>query len=243
MSAAAATEPMSSWRLLYEPLSARRSVIGQLASRHPSCRFAPCRRRGSRTVARFALAGSRSVLAQGGEVRIGYQKGSANLLVLKAEGALEERLGKLDYTVSWTEFPSGPPLLEALNAGSIDFGATGAPPPIFAQAAGADLIYALASKPSPRTQAIIVPADSADPDPRRSRRQEGGRDQGLQRERAPGAGVARGRARLGRCRGRLPATGRCQGGVRGWQRRCLVDLGPLLRRRGKRQRRPHDRYG
>src|SRR5215204_4962798 len=106
------------------------------------------------------LVGSRSVRAQGGEVRIGYQKGSANLLVLKAEGALEERLGKLDYTVTWSEFSSGPPLLEALNAGSIDFGATGAPPPIFAQAAGADLIYALASKPSPRTQAIIVPADS-----------------------------------------------------------------------------------
>jgi sulfonate transport system substrate-binding protein len=106
------------------------------------------------------LMGSRSVRAQGGEVRIGYQKGSANLLVLKAEGALEERLGKLDYTVSWSEFSSGPPLLEALSAGSIDFGATGAPPPIFAQAAGADLIYALASKPSPRTQAIIVPPDS-----------------------------------------------------------------------------------
>src|SRR5215207_3674926 len=106
------------------------------------------------------LPGSRTAQAQGGEVRIGFQKGSANLLVLKAEGALEERLGTLGYTASWTEFTSGPPLLEALNAGSIDFGATGAPPPIFAQAAGADLIYALASKPSPRTQAIIVPADS-----------------------------------------------------------------------------------
>src|SRR5215217_7029696 len=108
----------------------------------------------------LSMTGTRPVQAQGGEVRIGFQKGSANLLVLKAEGALEERLGKLDYTVTWSEFSSGPPLLEALNAGSIDFGATGAPPPIFAQAAGADLIYALASKPSPRTQAIIVPANS-----------------------------------------------------------------------------------
>ena len=98
--------------------------------------------------------------AQGGEARIGFQKGSANLLVLKAEGELETRLGDLGYTVSWIEFPSGPPLLEALNAGSIDFGATGAPPPIFAQAAGADLIYALASRPSPLTQAIIVPQNS-----------------------------------------------------------------------------------
>ncbi|MFN8594444.1 MAG: aliphatic sulfonate ABC transporter substrate-binding protein [Thermomicrobiales bacterium] len=105
-----------------------------------------------------ALPSSRALA--GGEVRIGYQKGSASLLVLKAEGELEDRLGTLGYTVTWNEFPSGPPLLEALNAGSIDFGATGAPPPIFAQAAGADLIYALASRPSPLTQAIIVPPDS-----------------------------------------------------------------------------------
>lgn len=100
------------------------------------------------------------VRAANKEVRIGYQKGSANLLVLKAEGELDKRLGELGYSVSWSEFSSGPPLLEALNAKSIDFGATGAPPPIFAQAAGTDLIYALATVPSPRTQAILVPKDS-----------------------------------------------------------------------------------
>src|SRR5215212_4988692 len=50
-----ATEPMSSWRLLYEPLSGRRSDTHQLAPRHPSCRVAPRRRRGSRTVAWFAI--------------------------------------------------------------------------------------------------------------------------------------------------------------------------------------------
>jgi sulfonate transport system substrate-binding protein len=132
-------------------------------------RFASPRTR--RFVLRLALAGAatpllasslgpRRAAAAGGEARIGFQKGSANLLVLKAEGELETRLGDLGYTVSWVEFPSGPPLLEALNAGSIDFGATGAPPPIFAQAAGADLIYALASRPSPLTQAIIVPPAS-----------------------------------------------------------------------------------
>jgi sulfonate transport system substrate-binding protein len=98
--------------------------------------------------------------AESNELHIGYQKGSADLLVLKAEGELEQQLGKLGFTVTWLEFPAGPPLLEALNAGAVDFGATGAPPPIFAQAAGIDLIYALASKPSPLTQAIIVPADS-----------------------------------------------------------------------------------
>lgn len=112
-----------------------------------------------------ALAAPRGARAQEEELRIGFQKGSANLLVLKSRGDLEGRLGELGYTVSWAEFTSGPPLLEAMNAGSLDFGTTGAPPPIFAQAAGTDLIYALATTPSPRTQAIIVPTDSAIEDP------------------------------------------------------------------------------
>lgn len=99
--------------------------------------------------------------AQRNEVRIGYQKGSANLLVLKSKGLLEGALGEFGTTVTWTEFPAGPPLLEALNAGALDFGTTGAPPPIFAQAAGADLIYAAAATPSPFEEGILVPNDSA----------------------------------------------------------------------------------
>lgn len=111
-----------------------------------------------------ALSHARTARAAG-EFRIGYQKGSSNLLVLKSRESLEEALSPLGFAVTWTEFTSGPPLLEALNAGSLDFGATGAPPPIFAQAAGADLIYALASKASPLTNAILVPKDSPIADP------------------------------------------------------------------------------
>lgn len=102
-----------------------------------------------------------SVRADGGEVRIGYQKGSSNLLVLKAQDLLPPVLDPLGYTISWTEFQAGPPLLEALNAGALDFGTTGAPPPIFAQAGGADLIYAAAATPSPLEEGILVPQDSA----------------------------------------------------------------------------------
>jgi sulfonate transport system substrate-binding protein len=98
--------------------------------------------------------------AQSNEVRVGFQKGAPGLLVLKAQGEFEKRLETIGVTVTWNEFPAGPPMLEALNAGAIDFGYTGAPPPIFAQAAGADLVYILATKPSPDTQAIIVPKDS-----------------------------------------------------------------------------------
>jgi len=92
-------------------------------------------------------------------VRIGYQK-YGKLVLLKGRGTLEEKLRPFGYTVSWTEFPSGPPLLEALNVGSIDFGVAGETPPIFAQAAGAPLVYLAYDPPAPQGEAILVPKDS-----------------------------------------------------------------------------------
>src|SRR6202020_2783998 len=71
-----------------------------------------------------------------------------------------EKLRRLGYKVSWTEFPSGPPLLEALNVGAIDFGVAGETPPIFAQAAGAPLVYLAYDPPAPQGEAILVPKDS-----------------------------------------------------------------------------------
>jgi sulfonate transport system substrate-binding protein len=92
-------------------------------------------------------------------VRIGYQK-YGKLVLLKSRGTLEEKLKPLGYKVSWTEFPSGPPLLEALNVGAIDFGVAGETPPIFAQAAGAPLVYLAYDPPAPQGEAILVPKDS-----------------------------------------------------------------------------------
>ena len=92
-------------------------------------------------------------------VRIGYQKAGL-LAVVKTQGALEARLKPLGYDVQWFEFPAGPQLLEALNANSIDFGYTGAPPPVFAQAAGVRFVYVAAEPPSPHNEAIFVKADS-----------------------------------------------------------------------------------
>lgn len=92
-------------------------------------------------------------------VRIGYQK-YGKLVLLKSKGSLEEKLKSVGAKVVWTEFPSGPPLLEALNVGAIDFGNTGEAPPIFAQAAGANIVYAGYEPASPRNEAIIVPKDS-----------------------------------------------------------------------------------
>ena len=51
-------------------------------------------------------------------------------------------------------------MLEGLNVGSIDFGVTGETPPVFAQAAGADLLYVAYEPPAPTSEAILVPKDS-----------------------------------------------------------------------------------
>nr|WP_244626570.1 aliphatic sulfonate ABC transporter substrate-binding protein [Bradyrhizobium ivorense] len=95
------------------------------------------------------------------EIRIGYQKSSTLTAVLKTNGALEKALAPLGITVSWHEFTSGLPLLEAINIGSVDFGADVADTvPIFAQAAGAKLAYVAEEAASPSAQAILVPKDS-----------------------------------------------------------------------------------
>lgn len=102
----------------------------------------------------------RPALAQtAGVIRIGYQP-YGTLILLKQRGTLEKLLAPHNFTVSWAEFLSGPPLLQALNAGAIDFGTTGETPPIFAQASGADIVYVANDPPAPRGEAILVPTGS-----------------------------------------------------------------------------------
>ncbi|KQQ57840.1 MULTISPECIES: sulfonate ABC transporter substrate-binding protein [Pseudomonas] len=112
-------------------------------------------------VALFAAAVSFGAItqAQAETLRIGYQK-YGTLVLLKAKGTLEKRLAAQGVDVKWTEFPGGPQLLEGLNVGSIDFGVTGETPPVFAQAAGADLLYVAYEPPAPTSEAILVPKDS-----------------------------------------------------------------------------------
>jgi sulfonate transport system substrate-binding protein len=107
----------------------------------------------------IALAGVGASYGQDKIVRIGFQK-YGKLVLLKSKGTLEDKLKAAGYKVVWTEFPSGPPLLEALNVGAIDFGNTGEAPPIFAQAAGAPIQYVAYEPPAPKGEAILVPKDS-----------------------------------------------------------------------------------
>jgi sulfonate transport system substrate-binding protein len=113
----------------------------------------------ARLLVLVALAPFASTQNTDNALRIGYQK-YGTLVLLKARGSLERRLAPMHVEVKWTEFPAGPQLLEGLNVGSIDFGTVGEAPPIFAQAAGADLVYVGNEPAASAAEAIVVPKDS-----------------------------------------------------------------------------------
>ena len=128
-------------------------------------------------------------LAAERELRIGFQK-YGTLVLLKERGPLEKRLEPQGWTVTWTEFPGGPQLLEALNVGAIDFGTTGEAPPIFAQAAGAPLLYVGYEPPAPTGRgdhrARRTSRSPTSPD---LKGKQGGPEQGLQRPLPAGPGA------------------------------------------------------
>jgi len=114
------------------------------------------------SVATAAIAAlSRQLRAQTAitEIRIGYQKNGV-LVIARQQATLEKHFASQGISVKWVEFSSGPPMLEAMNVGSIDYGAVGDSPPVFAQAAGAAIVYA-AGQPVTNGQGILVPQNSA----------------------------------------------------------------------------------
>lgn len=93
-------------------------------------------------------------------IRIGWQKGVFNEAIIKAQGDLEKTLKAQGIRVEWSEFQVGPPMMEALNVGSLDVAAAANTPPVFAQVAGADFVYIAAESPTPGDQEILVRKDS-----------------------------------------------------------------------------------
>jgi sulfonate transport system substrate-binding protein len=93
------------------------------------------------------------------QIRIGYQK-SGLLPVLKQRHALEAVFDPRGVKIQWVEFTFGPPIMEGINTGNLDFGYTGDAPPIFAQAASANLVYA-ATLPGNSANGILVKDSSS----------------------------------------------------------------------------------
>ena len=106
-----------------------------------------------------ALGNGKPAFAQSlKEFRIGYQKNGV-LVIARQQQALEKRFAKGGIAIKWVEFSAGPPMMEAMNAGSVDFGQVGDSPPVFAQAAGANIVY-VAGQPITNGQGILVKQDS-----------------------------------------------------------------------------------
>ena len=82
------------------------------------------------------------------------------LFYLKAKNSLENRLAKMGWSVEWTEFVAGPPILEAIGKGKIDLGYAGVAAPIFAQSEGVPFVYIANDSALPGSIGIIVPQDS-----------------------------------------------------------------------------------
>lgn len=93
-------------------------------------------------------------------LHMGYQQAGDLVKVTKV---LEKRLEPLGVKVEWAQFAQGPQLMEAMNVGKIDLGSVGETPPIFAQAAGAEIVYVVGSRRtenSGKNSAIVVPPNS-----------------------------------------------------------------------------------
>lgn len=105
-----------------------------------------------------ALLARRAVAQASRKLRIGYQKNGV-LVIARRQTVLENRLVRDGVGVEWVEFAAGPPLLEAMAAGEIDVGQVGDTPPIFAQAAGAPIVY-VAGQSITNGQGILVRSDS-----------------------------------------------------------------------------------
>ncbi len=86
---------------------------------------------------------------------VGDQKGGSKAL-LQAAGQLDG----IDYDIEWKEFTSGPPLLEAMSAGSIHVGGVGNTPPLFAAAGGKEFKVVQAATYGGLGDALVVGPDS-----------------------------------------------------------------------------------
>ena len=163
------------------------------------------------------------------EIRIGYQK-TGVLVIARQQAILEKHFAAKQIAIKWIEFTSGPPMLEAMSTGSVDLGAVGDTPPIFAQAANANIVY-VAGSPITNGQGILVPANSAHPHDCRSERQAHRLRQGHQRAQRSDRDAGEGRPHLCGYHAGLSVAAGCRAGVRQWQHRGLGDLGSVLRDR------------
>jgi sulfonate transport system substrate-binding protein len=89
-------------------------------------------------------------------LNIGDQKGTGAEAVLTAAGLLNT----LPFHVHWSDFTSGPPMLEAMASSSVDIGGVGDAPPVFAASGGEAVEIVGARETNGDQDALVVPKNS-----------------------------------------------------------------------------------
>ena len=89
-------------------------------------------------------------------LNVGDQKGTGAEAVLAAAGLLKT----LPFKVNWSDFTSGPPMLQAMASGSVDVGGVGDAPPVFAASGGEAIEIVGARQTNGDQDAVVVPKGS-----------------------------------------------------------------------------------
>jgi sulfonate transport system substrate-binding protein len=89
-------------------------------------------------------------------LNIGDQAGAGQQALLTAAGLIN----KLPFKAHWSDFTSGPPMLQAMGSGSVDIGEVGDAPPVFEASAGGQIAVVTALDTDPNGAALLVPDNS-----------------------------------------------------------------------------------
>jgi sulfonate transport system substrate-binding protein len=89
-------------------------------------------------------------------LNVGDQKGTGAEAVLSAAGLLKT----LPFKVNWSDFTSGPPMMQAMASGSVDVGGVGDAPPVFAASGGEAVEIVGARQTNGDQDAVVVPKGS-----------------------------------------------------------------------------------
>jgi sulfonate transport system substrate-binding protein len=90
-------------------------------------------------------------------LNIGDQKGTGAEALLTAAGLIN----KLPFHAVWSDFTSGPPMLQAMGSGSVDIGGVGDAPPVVAAAGDYKVAIVGARTSNPLAAALLVPENSS----------------------------------------------------------------------------------
>jgi len=89
-------------------------------------------------------------------LHVGDQAGTGAEALLTAAGLIN----KLPFKVAWSDFTSGPPMLQAMGSGAIDIGGVGDAPPVFAASGGEQVEIVGARQTNGDQDAVVVPKGS-----------------------------------------------------------------------------------